>query len=286
MDGERAEGGTIYQYVRGKLLTRLLDGTYPLNARLPSQRELATEFGVARDTVQNVLRELASQGWITSQPGSGTRVIRAQSPIASPVGRRISLEQLLDEAFQKPEVALDVCTLTAESLALHIRRQDEHIRQGTRPGLERITLRLLLPATDLQKQPYPKAVNEEDGEAVWERHLVTMRSSTTSIKHYLYALRAEQLVQDVNLQIRYARFTPTAKLFLVNGSVMLSAPYVPVRRPVYLEAQDKLVDAIDASSVGVPFTYDAEDGDPHSPASEKVANWRAWFNETWDLLAE
>lgn len=279
------EGGATYQRVRGELLNRLNDGTYALDSRLPSQRDLTEEFNVSRDTVQKVLRELAGEGWIASRQGSGTLVIRGQSSITSPGGRRVSLEELMDEAFRKPEVTLDVSTLSSESLAFQVRRQDEQIRLGRRRELQRITLRMLLPAVDLKDRQYPKAVNDADDQAVWERHLVTMRSSTTSIKQKLNDLMAEELVPDVNLQIRYVRFTPEVKLYLVNGTAMLSAPYVPVRRPVYLEAHDKVVDAVDVLGVGAPLTYDVKDDDPLSPASEKVDNWRKWFEGKWELLA-
>jgi DNA-binding transcriptional regulator YhcF (GntR family) len=281
------EGGATYQRVRGELLDRLTDGTYALDSRLPSQRELADEFGVSRDTVQKVLRDLAGEGWISSRQGSGTRVIKGQSPISSPGGRRVTLGQLMDEAFQQPEVTLDVITLSSESLAFQIRRQDEQIRLGERPNLRQITLRMLLPAADLGHRLYPRAVNAGDDAAVWDRHLVTMRSSTTSIKQKLHDLMAEQLVPSVRLETRYVRFTPQLKLYLVNGTAMLSAPYVPVQRPVYLEAHDKVVDAIDVQGVGAPLTYDVKDAeDSQSPSSEKVDNWRKWFESAWELLAE
>ncbi|MGC0339742.1 GntR family transcriptional regulator [Streptomyces sp. SLBN-8D4] len=283
------EGGATYQRVRGELLNRLLDGTYALDSRLPSQRELSEQFDVSRDTVQKVLRELAGEGWISSRQGSGTRVIKvlkSQAPISSAGGRRVTLGELMDDAFKQPEVTLDVFTLSSESLAFQIRRQDEQIRLGERPELQRIALRMLLPVADLQHPPYPTAVDDVDKPAVWERHLVTMRSSTTSIKQKLHDLRVAKLVPSVSLEIRYVRFPPLLKLYLVNGSAMLSAPYVSVKRPIYLEGHDDPVDAIDVLGVGAPLTYDVKDHDPQSQASEKVDNWRMWFESAWDFLTE
>jgi DNA-binding transcriptional regulator YhcF (GntR family) len=284
--GERSEGGAAYQRVRDGLLKRLDEGTYPLNSLLPAQRELAKEFGVSRDTLQRVLGELAGEGWVVSRQGSGTRVIRGQSAISSPGGRRVSLSQLMDEAFQQSEVTLDVFTLSSESLAFQIHRQDEEIRLGHRRQLEAITLRMLLPAEDLTDRLYPRAVNAEDDEAVWARHLGIKRRSTEAIRQKLEELRVEELVPSVDLEIRHVKLNPTNKLYLVNGTAMLSAPYVPVKRPVYLEAEDRQVDAIDVLGVGAPLTYDVKDDDPHSQASEKVDNSRKWFEETWELLAE
>ncbi|MFF5027941.1 GntR family transcriptional regulator [Streptomyces collinus] len=42
--------------VAAELRVRMADGGYPPDTLLPSQHELATEFGVSRDTVQRVLR--------------------------------------------------------------------------------------------------------------------------------------------------------------------------------------------------------------------------------------
>ncbi|MFF0094670.1 GntR family transcriptional regulator [Streptomyces canus] len=280
------EGGATYQRVRGELLNRLIDGTYVLDSRLPSQRELSEQFDVSRDTVQKVLRELAGEGWISSRQDNGTRVIKGQSPISSRGGRRVTLGELMDDAFKKPEVTLDVFTLSPESLAFQIRRQDEQIRLGQHPELQRIALRMLLPVADLKNPPYPTAVDDDDKAAVWERHLVTMRSSTTSIKQKLNDLRVAKLVPSVRFEIRYVRFPPLLKLYLVNGSAMLSAPYVPVKRPIYLEAHDKAVHAIDVQGASAPLTYDVKDDDPHSQASEKVDNWREWFESTWEFLTE
>ncbi|MGW1966185.1 GntR family transcriptional regulator [Streptomyces sp. NPDC001935] len=52
---------------------------------LPSQRSLADDLGVSRDTVQNVLKALAEEGWITSRQGSGSRVLKVPSA-ATPKG--------------------------------------------------------------------------------------------------------------------------------------------------------------------------------------------------------
>ncbi len=45
-------------------------------ARLPGSRSLARQFGVNRNTVLAALSELAEEGWITTEPASGTFVSR------------------------------------------------------------------------------------------------------------------------------------------------------------------------------------------------------------------
>ncbi|MBE1489400.1 MocR-like pyridoxine biosynthesis transcription factor PdxR [Plantactinospora soyae] len=54
---------------------RLVPGT-----RLPSSRSLATDLGIARNTVADAYAELIAEGWLTAQQGSGTRVARRAEP--------------------------------------------------------------------------------------------------------------------------------------------------------------------------------------------------------------
>ncbi|MFJ8694406.1 MocR-like pyridoxine biosynthesis transcription factor PdxR [Streptomyces roseolilacinus] len=55
---------------------RLAPGT-----RLPSSRSLATDLGVARNTVADAYAELVAEGWLTARQGSGTRVARRAAAV-------------------------------------------------------------------------------------------------------------------------------------------------------------------------------------------------------------
>lgn len=48
--------------------------------RLPSSRGLASDLGIARNTVAEAYGQLVAEGWLTARQGSGTRVA-ALSPI-------------------------------------------------------------------------------------------------------------------------------------------------------------------------------------------------------------
>ncbi|MGD3106803.1 PLP-dependent aminotransferase family protein [Streptomyces sp. YGL11-2] len=54
---------------------RLAPGT-----RLPSSRSLATDLGIARNTVADAYAELVAEGWLSARQGSGTRVAWGCSP--------------------------------------------------------------------------------------------------------------------------------------------------------------------------------------------------------------
>ncbi|MGI5481109.1 PLP-dependent aminotransferase family protein [Streptomyces lavendofoliae] len=58
---------------------RLAPGT-----RLPSSRSLATDLGIARNTVADAYAELVAEGWLTARQGSGTRVARRAAPRPGP----------------------------------------------------------------------------------------------------------------------------------------------------------------------------------------------------------
>ena len=78
MSGVRAESSAplVYLAIAEQLRDRIALGTYPAGSRLPSEIELAKQFGAARTSVREALRVLASQGMIeTTRGGSGGSVV-------------------------------------------------------------------------------------------------------------------------------------------------------------------------------------------------------------------
>ncbi len=61
-------------YAEHQLVTALLDGTYPPGSTLPNERSLATELGVTRPTLREVLQCLSREGWIKIQHGKPSQV--------------------------------------------------------------------------------------------------------------------------------------------------------------------------------------------------------------------
>ncbi len=62
--------------VEGGLREAIRTGRLPGGERLPSSRELARELGVSRGLVQECYGQLLSEGYLTSQVGSATRVAK------------------------------------------------------------------------------------------------------------------------------------------------------------------------------------------------------------------
>ncbi len=74
---------TRQQAVFERLRQGILAGTLPSGARLPPSRALATELGVARQTVVLAYERLAAEGYVRARTGSGTYVA-SDLPDAAP----------------------------------------------------------------------------------------------------------------------------------------------------------------------------------------------------------
>ncbi|MGW2402566.1 MocR-like pyridoxine biosynthesis transcription factor PdxR [Kitasatospora sp. NPDC001664] len=60
-------------------------GRLPAGTRLPSSRALATDLGIARNTVAEAYAQLTAEGWLTARQGSGTVVAdRGGAPAVAP----------------------------------------------------------------------------------------------------------------------------------------------------------------------------------------------------------
>ena len=51
---------------------RIAAGEWSATGRLPAERELATEYGVARNTVRRAVDAIANEGTVARQIGRGT----------------------------------------------------------------------------------------------------------------------------------------------------------------------------------------------------------------------
>ncbi|MGW5634944.1 GntR family transcriptional regulator [Streptomyces sp. NPDC003832] len=270
------------------LRNRITDGTYSLGASLPSQRDLASEFGVSRDTVQRALRNLAGEGWIQSRQGSGSRVIKNQriqstAPKATRYYGGATLGPLISEAFERSEVTLDVYTLTSESLDAHIRLQVERIRGGfIRP--RHITLRMLLP-DEREPLPYPRARDDASDPRPGQRLRAITKGHTDSLRSRLKALRTEMLVPSVDFEVRHTSLVPAFKLYLLNGTEALHGMYEVIPRPMELD-DGEVIDSLDVLGLGATLTHHVKDEDSNSPGSVFVDSMQTWFNSVWDRLSE
>ena len=73
----------------------IAEGLYPVGTRLPSEREMADEFGVSRVVIREAMRSLESRGLVDVRQGSGT-FVRNES--ARSVSQDVTLSLELEEA--------------------------------------------------------------------------------------------------------------------------------------------------------------------------------------------
>ena len=86
---DRGSGQPLRSQLEAGLREAIRDGRLNAGERLPSSRELARELGVSRGLVQDCYAQLLSEGYLTSQVGSATRVAAgAYSAAPEPAPRR------------------------------------------------------------------------------------------------------------------------------------------------------------------------------------------------------
>ncbi len=71
--------GLLTERIARQLEHDIRSGTFAVGAKLPSERELATQFGASRNVVREVLRRLEAQHLISVAPGRGSFVSEQSS---------------------------------------------------------------------------------------------------------------------------------------------------------------------------------------------------------------
>src|SRR6185437_8005328 len=107
-----------YQVVAGEVAKAIRNGVYSAGQRLPSERDLADQFGVSRPTVREAMIALDIQGLVESRHGSGIYV-RASVP-REPESSELDIGAFeLTEArrlFEGETAALAAATITDEEI--------------------------------------------------------------------------------------------------------------------------------------------------------------------------
>jgi GntR family transcriptional regulator len=70
----------LWQQVHDDLLADIRSGVLAADDRLPSELEMAEQYGVSRDVIRRAKEELAGRGWLIVLHGRGTFV--AHPPVA------------------------------------------------------------------------------------------------------------------------------------------------------------------------------------------------------------
>lgn len=97
MDFDRLRGAMtantpqpLHVRLRDGLQAQIMDETLPAGDKLPSERILQDELGVSRSTVRQAISALIQEGYLHSQPGSGTFVLQHRVDNSGVVGVVVS----------------------------------------------------------------------------------------------------------------------------------------------------------------------------------------------------
>src|SRR6056297_873020 len=114
--------GETVRVVVDTLTARIQAGDYPTDSRLPSERALAAELGVSRNTLREALDVLEQRKMVRRRQGSGSFVIyqsdHPDAPLRGSVGERTSpLDHLIVRSIIEPEmIRLAVMNMTPREL--------------------------------------------------------------------------------------------------------------------------------------------------------------------------
>ncbi|MFB8437627.1 winged helix-turn-helix domain-containing protein [Streptomyces niveus] len=285
--------------IANKLRARIEDGKLPQGGKLPSQRALAEDFKVSRETIKGALDRLESEGFIKTRQGARSEVTRA-AEVSAPGeeadeisvvrSRQIhtdarsddaaarSLESVIERAFLAKDVTLDAFSLTTESLGRYLGKQLDAVGRGDlRP--DSIRLRLMLPSGD-SPLAYPAAVDQGDSRPFerWDSsakgHLTTLKNTISMVSD------SHRSTTDIRLEIkRLHSVTPQVKIYILNNETLLHGVYALVERNMILD-DDSVVPALDVLGLQSNlFHYLATDSNTQGPLH--FTEYQAMFEGLW-----
>jgi GntR family transcriptional regulator, transcriptional repressor for pyruvate dehydrogenase complex len=94
-EGARLSRARVADQIIAQLQNKIADGSYPRGSRLPTERVLATAYGVSAPTIREALRALTSMGLVEVRHGSGAYVATsADGLIDSALAMLVELEEV------------------------------------------------------------------------------------------------------------------------------------------------------------------------------------------------
>ncbi|MEU6242858.1 GntR family transcriptional regulator [Streptomyces sp. NPDC047024] len=294
-------GRRTAQEIADTLRERIRSGDLRVGQRLPTQAELAEEFGVERGAVRQALRVLHGAGLLSGvSKGSPPRIAEPAPALDEPQPTMVGLAPRLAEAFTAPHVRVDAVCLTAQSLTPALGEPLRLIHEGkVRP--ERIDARVLLPSRDIdlafpvsaaprhqtapRDQTAPREQDDHparhrDDDPVHRRWLAMRNAQGQVLQYNLEALRSTHGI-EVNVTFRALPFTPPAKLYLLNGTEALYAYYMVTRREEPTESGTlEMYDTLGSESL--LFSFDRRAGRRDAAFVEQSQNW---FDALWETIA-
>jgi DNA-binding transcriptional regulator YhcF (GntR family) len=267
------------QEIADILRERIRTGDLKAGDRLPTQAELAEEFGVERGAVRQALRALQQDGLLSNvSKGSPPRIAEPPAQLGEPQPTMVALAPRLTEAFNVPHVRVDAACLTAETLMLAMGEPIRLIHEGRiRP--ESLSVRILLPARDIPLAFPVPVEGRADDDPVHDRWLTQRNAQGHVLRHNLLALRSSHGI-DVTIRFRALPFTPPVKLYLLNEQEALVAYYMITRREEFTDSGT--VDMYDVlGTESLLFSFEKRAGQRDEAFVDES---QKWFDALWETI--
>jgi DNA-binding transcriptional regulator YhcF (GntR family) len=256
-----------YVQVASSLRAAILTRQYAPGQKLPSGAALATQFGVARMTIQQAIRVLRDEGLITSRAGSG--VFARENP-----KRPVGLASQLERAFDTEDVTLDFFGVSAPALQEAMRGPLNKIRTG-RHHPRSIRIRALVPDGEKPWRLPPGVNRSQDAsgtQSVLEHHLESLLRSVTELSEL-------GLVQSATAEVRSQPASPLFKLYIINGREAFQG-FDPLGEHARSSKEHDKGDGEPVSKDALLFHQEATD-DPEAVGSQFVNQAATWFDSIW-----
>ena len=120
-----AQRASLVDQVIDQLKEQITSGSWPMNAKIPTETVLAEQLGVGRNTVREAVRALTHAGLLECRQGDGTYV-RATSELSGAMARRLRAAEQLEILEVRRALEVEAARLAAT------RRTDERHRAASR----------------------------------------------------------------------------------------------------------------------------------------------------------
>ena len=263
------------QQIANKLRAAILTRRLQPGDKLPSQPDLATRYGVARETVKRALEILRTERLIVTRQGSGA-FVRAQTQLA------VELRPHIEAAFERAHVSIDFAGFSGETLRDAIAEALDKVRSG-RLAPETIAVRVLISDMTAPMALPARAETQADDPAVRERAERITRRAADGIIDQVAELGDMGLVRSTTVEVRMHRASPLFKLYIINGEEVFYGFYPVVERTVSIKGEPTAI--YDLMGKDVPLFHYAVTDDDASHGTQFVQASRQWFDSMWSTIA-
>jgi DNA-binding transcriptional regulator YhcF (GntR family) len=263
------------QQIANKLRAAILTRRLAPGDRLPSQPDLASRYGVARETVKRALEILRAERLIVTRQGSGA-FVRAQTQ------RAVELRPHIEAAFERPHVTIDFAGFSGETLRDALSEALDKVRVG-RLAPETIAVRVLISDMTAPMALPARAETQSDDPAVRERAERITRRAADGIVDQVAELGDLGLIRSATVEVRLHRASPLFKLYIINGEEVFFGFYPVVERTVSIKGEPTAI--YDLLGKDVPLFHYAVTDDDASHGTQYVEASRQWFDSVWSTIA-